>query len=207
MIDKICLFLLGKMRKEMPEIDDEKAEIILYGLQILLGELPKTFIVLGVGALLGIFKLTFLTIILLLPYRTFSGGFHLHSHIGCTIATTTYYCGIALAGKYLALEYTYMIVIALFVWIFGMIMIKLYAPADTENVPIISKKERKKKRILSYITLSIGILVAVTIKIQAITTILIFGNLIQSISITKVAYRIAKCKYGYEIYQDTYITS
>ena len=39
-----------------------------------------------------------------------------------------------------------------------MIMIKLYAPADTENVPILRKKDRKKKKILSYIFLTIGLI-------------------------------------------------
>ena len=34
-------------------------------------------------------------------------------------------------------------------FIFGVIMISLYAPADTENLPILSKKERKIKKILS----------------------------------------------------------
>ena len=28
MIDKICTFLTNRIRKEMPEIDDERAEVI-----------------------------------------------------------------------------------------------------------------------------------------------------------------------------------
>lgn len=203
MIDKICLFLLNKIKKEMPEIDDERAEIIMYGLQLLIGELPKTFIVLGVGYLLGIFQLTILAILLMIPYRNFSGGFHLHTHLGCIIATTSYYCGIALLGKYIVLEEITKYILAMSVWAFGMIMIKLYAPADTENVPILRKSERKQKRILSYIVLTVGILISIIIKIPSISTILIFGNLIQSISITKIAYRLTKCKYGYEVYENT----
>lgn len=49
MIDKICMFLTNKMRKEMPEIDDERAEIINYGLQNIIGEIPKVFIMLGIA--------------------------------------------------------------------------------------------------------------------------------------------------------------
>ena len=29
-IDKICTYLTNRIRKEMPEVDDEKAEIIMY---------------------------------------------------------------------------------------------------------------------------------------------------------------------------------
>ena len=44
MIEKICEFILKKIRKEMPEMDDEKAEVIRYGIQLIIGEMPKIFI-------------------------------------------------------------------------------------------------------------------------------------------------------------------
>lgn len=52
MIDKICEFLTNKIRKEMPEVDDERAEIINYGLQNIIGEIPKTFIIFGIAYIL-----------------------------------------------------------------------------------------------------------------------------------------------------------
>jgi hypothetical protein len=30
----------------MPEVDEERAEVINYGLQLLIGEIPKTFVLL-----------------------------------------------------------------------------------------------------------------------------------------------------------------
>ena len=64
MIDKICAFLTRKIREEMPDIDDEKAEVINYGLQNLLGEIPKTFIMLFVAYILGIFEWSLLLLML-----------------------------------------------------------------------------------------------------------------------------------------------
>ena len=49
MIDKICNFLTNRIRKEMPDIDDERAEVINYGLQNIVGEIPKIFIMLGIS--------------------------------------------------------------------------------------------------------------------------------------------------------------
>ena len=46
MIDKFCAYLTKKIRKEMPEVDDERAEVIMYGLQNIIGELPKGIIIL-----------------------------------------------------------------------------------------------------------------------------------------------------------------
>ena len=92
---------------------------------------------------------------MVLPFRGASGGFHLKTHIGCIIGSIVFFCGIGLAGKYIILGTLTKYIVTFAIWVFGMIMVKLYAPADTENVPIISKKERKKKRILSYITLTL----------------------------------------------------
>ena len=44
MIDKFCRYLTNKIRKQMPEVDDEQAEVILYGIQLIVGEIPKIFL-------------------------------------------------------------------------------------------------------------------------------------------------------------------
>ena len=41
MIDKICNYLVNKMKKESSEISEEKAEELMYGLQLIIGEIPK----------------------------------------------------------------------------------------------------------------------------------------------------------------------
>ncbi len=200
MIDNICLFLTNKIQNEMKEVDEERLEVINYGLHLIIGELPKIFIVLIVAYFLGILKFTIVMILVLLPYRNFSGGFHLKTHIGCIISTTLYYCGIPKISNYIFLYNPMKLIFILCAWIFGMIMITKYAPADTENVPILRKKERKQKKILSYISFTIGIIAAVFIKNNIIANIILFGNTIQSIMITPIAYKLTNNKYGYEVY-------
>ena len=202
MVDKICLFLTHKIQEEMPEINNERAEIIDYGLHLIIGELPKNFIILGIAYILGIFKLTLLTVILLLPYRSVSGGFHLKTHLGCIIGTTLIYCGIAKISCYIIFYNQFLkYIITLSVWVLGVIMIHLYAPADTENVPILSQKERKNKKILSYIFLSIALIASCIIQNRIISNILLLSHIVQTICITKLAYKITKNKYGYEVYE------
>lgn len=202
MIDKFCTFLVDKMKKEMPEIDEEKAEVIMYGLQLIIGEIPKIFIALAISYLLGIFKYTLLTLLILMPYRSCSGGVHLKTHIGCIVSTTLFYAGIPLLAKSILVSQNIEYILALGIWIFGMIMVRLYAPADTENLPILRKSERKQKQILSYVMLTVGIITSIIIKNQTISNILLFGNLIQSIMITRLVYKLAGSKYGYEVYQE-----
>jgi len=203
MTDKITEFLTNKMKKEMSDIDDERAEVIKFGLQILLGEIPKFFIMIGIAYLLGVFKLSLIAFFILLPYRGMSGGFHLKTHIGCIVSTCTFYCGVALLSKYILLNDIAKYILIISTMIFGIFMIKLYAPADTEDVPILSKKIRKQKQILSYVFLVLGLLIAAVITNSIIINIIIFGYIAQTCTITKLAYRITNNKYGYEVYGNT----
>ena len=200
MIEKICLFLVNKMRKENPEIDDERAEIINYGLQLLIGEIPKIFITLVVAHIIGILNLTIIMLIVLIPYRAFSGGFHLHTHIGCIISTTMYYCCIPKISNIFYFNSQTKFIFVLSALIFGTLIIKKYAPADTENVPILQNKERKQKKILSLITYISGLIASLVISNNVVSNIIIIGYITQTIMITPVAYKLTKNKYGYEEY-------
>ncbi len=203
LVDKFCMFLTNRIRKEMPEVDDERAEIIMYGLQNIIGEFPKGIIILVIAYFLGIFKLTLISILIVAPYRCFSGGVHMKTHLGCIIYTSILYSGSALIGKYMVLAGIAKYITALTIWIFCMIMIKLYAPADTENVPILQKKERRQKQIFSYIILTLEFIVAIIINNPVIAGIIIFGDFIQTLTITRLAYNITDNKYGHEIYANT----
>lgn len=201
MIEKICNRLTSRIRKKMPEIDDERSEVINYGLQLIIGEIPKTFLIIAIAYLLGVLKLTILALIFIMPYRTFSGGVHLKTHIGCIIATSILYIGTAILSKYIVLNSIYIKCIAIaLTWSFSMIMIKLYAPADTENVPILRKRDRDLKRNLSYATMTITLAIALIVKNQVISNLFIFGTILQTISITRFIYKITNNKYGYEEY-------
>ena len=200
MIDKICTYLTNKIRKEMPDIDDERAEIIMYGLQNIIGELPKGVLILLIAYILGIFELTLLAVLIIAPYRCLSGGLHMKTHIGCIIYTLILYSGSALLGKYVILAGITKYILAVIVWIFCMIMIKLYAPADTENVPILRKDERKQKQIFSYIILTVEFVIAILTNNTIIAGIIIFGDFIQTLTITRFAYKITNNKYGHEVY-------
>lgn len=201
MIDKICEYLTNKIRKKMPDIDKERAEAIMYGLQLIVGEIPKLILLFAVAIILKIGWLVIFAYTAMLPYKIVAGGFHLKTHIGCTIGTFVVYFGNVLISKYLVIEPIYIrYAIIGAIWIFSIIMISIYAPADTINLPILRKKERRVKKILSYVFATITLIAAILIKNSTISNILLFNVLIESISISKLAYRLTKNEYGYETY-------
>lgn len=203
MIDKICMFLTKKIRQEMPEIDDERAEIINYGLQNIIGEIPKLFIMIAVSYALGIWQLTLITLLIIMPYRCVSGGVHLKTHIGCIISTCLMYCGVAYISKYIVMSAMVKYIVTFIIWGFSMIMIHYYAPADTESVPILRKKERKYKKIASHLICTIALIIALVIPNEVISNIIIFGYFVQTCMITRLVYKISGNQYGYEVYQNT----
>lgn len=200
MINKICESLLRKIRKEMPDIDDERAEVILYGLQLVVGEVPKIILLFAVAILLKIGWLVIFAYATMLPYKIVAGGFHLKTNLGCMIGTFVVYFGNVLISKYIVLFTETKYLLTLFTLIFSIIMICLYAPADTINLPILRQKERKTKKVLSYIFAIITLIASLLVQNSTLSNILLFNVLIETICISKLAYRITKNEYGYKTY-------
>lgn len=203
MIDKFCNWLTEKIKGKMPEIDEEKELIINFGVRILFGEVPKILALFILGFLLQIGWYSLLMYFLIAPYRTFTGGFHLKTHWGCMITSIVLYIVPILVAKYITIPQEYLVyIIAGIVGVFSIIFIFKYAPADTENIPILSKKERKTKRIKSYISLLILLAIILLIPDRIVSYMLLYGIFLQNLTLTPIAYKLTKNKYSYEVYTE-----
>lgn len=200
MIEAICNSLTKKIIDSVDEVDESKADEINYGLQLLIGEVPKFFITLILAILFHMVGLTLISFLIIIPYRTFSGGFHLHTHLGCIIVTNLLYIGTPYLASIIEISDVVRYVAIAFTFIFSFMMINKYAPADTENVPILQKKERRKRKIWSFVIAGIELIIAIFIPYKVISNLIILGILFQTCTLTKLAYKITKNKYGYEVY-------
>ena len=63
--------------------------------------------------------------------------------------------------------------------------------------------ERKQKKIVSYIILTVEMISAFFIGDTVISGIIIFGDFIQTLTITRIAYKVTHNKYGHEIYAES----
>ena len=120
------------------------------------------------------------------------------------MGTSLLYCGNVFISKYINIpDIKNQIIFSAIILIFSIIMISLYAPADTENVPILRKKERAKKKIISYIIVTSMIIISFFVKDKVISNMFRVGVLLQSIMISKLTYNIFKVKFGYLEYIKT----
>ena len=56
---------------------------------------------------------------------------------------------------------------------------------------------------MSYACLFIGLIISTVVKNNTVSNIIIFGYIVQTFMITKLAYKITNNKYGYEVYENT----
>lgn len=197
MVDTICDWLLKKITENDSTIDEEKSEIIYYGLQNLVGELPKGFLILLVAGVCGVFKLVLIGTIVFLLYRGFAGGVHLKTHFSCFLVSTVAVVGSTIFAKNFLYESTFVIYTIL--GIFNLMLAALYAPADTENRPIMKESQRNRQKIESVVTVGVVYLISTfIIKNQIISNIFMYMITIESLMITPIAYKIFKNKNGEE---------
>lgn len=167
------------------------------------GELPKILALFILGFLLQVGWYSILIYFLLAPYRSFTGGFHLKTHWGCMLSSIALYILPILVAKYITISQEYiMYIITGVIAILSIIFIFKYAPADTENIPILSKKERKAKRIKSYISLAVLVAIIIFIPDKIVSYMLLYGVFLQNLTLTPIAYRLTKNKYSYEVYTE-----
>ena len=183
-------------------VDDNYSHIekvkIAYGMEILLENLIKTVIIIGLAFALGGLKYTLVAILSFAILRFFTFGLHCQSGLMCLLLSVflDVMSPILIKDIYVG---TIPRCILMIIYVF---LIFKYAPADTEDVPIISKKVRKQKMILSYLFFIIGLIISVVVPSNIISNIIIFGYFIQTCMITRIAYKLTNNKYGYEIYEN-----
>ncbi|MCI9245936.1 MAG: accessory gene regulator B family protein [Clostridia bacterium] len=181
----------------------KKKQLLVLEYSYYFGELPKIFALFILGFLLQIGWYSILIYLLLAPYRSFTGGFHLKTHWGCMLSSIVLYIIPILVAKYINISQDYIVYIMTgVVGILSVVFIFKYAPADTENIPILSKKERKVKRIKSYISLVILLIIILVIPDKIISYMLLYGIFLQNLTLTPIAYKLTKNKYSYEVYTE-----
>ena len=201
MIDKFCDWLTNKIKEKVTDMDEEKELVINFGIRLIFGELPKILILFIIGFLLNMGWYTLLLFALIAPYRSFTGGFHLKTHMGCMITTSFLYLAPIILAKRIQIKQPIILyILAVLIAIFSIIIIAKYAPADTENMPILSKKERKSKKAKAYVTLIILLAIIIFNPNFIISYMLIYGVFLQNLTVLPISYKLTNSKYGYQVY-------
>lgn len=196
MLEELGERIGNAVEDNLDDITPTQKEIIQYTVVQTLGELVKIAIMFAVVWPFGVAHLLLIAILSMAIYRTPSGGVHSKSHIACFVTSMILFGGNVIISS--LVKGPYLDIIYILIFMINIPIIHYFAPADTEMKPVVSKKQRKILKIVSYVCMTITILIGrFIITDLVIRNIFIFGTLIQSITMLPFIYKILGTRYGY----------
>lgn len=147
MVEKMSNYILDNMLLKNEEVSEEKREVLLFGLTRILEDIPKYIFIFLVCYFLKILPELLVALIATICYKTFIGGAHARTNIECLILSTLYFIIPILISKYITFSNIVLYILYAIIFIFSLYVVLKVAPADTEEVPIINKKIRKRLKI------------------------------------------------------------
>ncbi len=163
---------------------DEELEVIQYGIEVFFINLFKIAFLFIVAFLL---KVAHYLLVLFICYgfiRVFAAGVHAPSTFLCTILSFVFFLG----GTYIALYVPMNFAVRIGLFILAFLLLIKYAPADTEERPLISRRHREKLKMQSLLAASVLFLIMILIKNETYKNLITSGVMLESIFITPVIY-------------------
>lgn len=199
MVEKISKKILSIISDEKES--NEQQEILLFGITRIVEDVPKYLAMIIICMLLGSFKEFCIVMVVTMMYKTFTGGVHLHTNIGCFVGSMISILSCVYLPMFLAKFDNIMLPIMMFTYIFSVYVILTYVPADVPEIPIINEGRRKRDKIMSFIVLNILFLIAILVIKNLIYKYIIMITILNiDLMTTRTIYKIFKNKYGYENY-------
>lgn len=138
-----CMVTDFLLRKKV--IEKENREIYLYGYDILFSGILQSFLLFLFGCILGKIVVTAVFVIVFVTLRSYTGGYHANTRIGCVIATLlVYFFVLCLCTKGIFLFRELASIILLIVF-YGISFI-WYAPIEHERKPLSKEQKIQNKR-------------------------------------------------------------
>ena len=179
------------VKNKYPEYDEDKLEIINYGLESIYLTFTKIIIIFVLAIILNIWKEVLLLLAFYNLIRVSAFGMHAKKSIHCLIISLTLFIGGVYLCRYLVIPLILKVVLS----IICIVLIAKYAPADTEKRPIINKKLRKKYKIISVIISGVFAISIVLLSDKSISNYLLLGMIEATIMLLPITYKIFDLKY------------
>lgn len=187
-LSHISKVLSDRKNKKIELTLDEAIDIIAYPLKAIYGEILKLIILFIFARLLSILIPTLIITTVFSLLRVFAGGVHMDTRIKCFTAMVVMFIGSGQVVKNISsLNYNpiYNLILIVITYIIGTIIIKLYAPQDTLNKPITDEYKRSKFKKLSFIFLTVILIICIPlINNSLISLSIITGLLLELHTIT-----------------------
>lgn len=164
---------------------------IKYGLENIYIFITKTIVIFLIAYILSIFKNLLIIMIFYTILRLTAFGVHAKKSWHCWISSILIFIGIPILSTFITIPKN----ICLIISILCLILLLIYAPADTEKRPIVNKKRRMIYKIITSITALCYILLFVFTNDFLANSIFI-ALVIETIMVLPITYIIFNLKYN-----------
>lgn len=190
--EKASAKLTSVIAEHLDDLPEQKLAEINYGIAVFITNSYKMIFIFVLAILLNIFKYFLVAFVSFGALRTFASGVHAKREWTCLPASTLFFFGIVYLGMAVKLNvYAISLVFAL---CFAAVI--RYAPADTEERPIVSKKLRRKLKALSCMAVIMLYAAALYSSGTSTSSIIAFSTLVETVLILPITYRLAGSMYG-----------
>lgn len=179
------------IKKQYPNYNDDKIDEIMYGIEGLYLTFTKTVVICIIALILGILKELICLLIAFNFIRFFAFGMHASKSSICLIFSSLVFIIFSILCKYIILPKCLLYIL----YLLALVIISIYAPADTVKRPLIKRKKRVKFKILSIMVVIIYFILTLVSKNNLFINSLIFGLLIECILINPITYKAFKMPY------------
>lgn len=190
MLNKITKKITNEIIVTVPNITEEKAEQIQYGLYIAISDGLKLIAVMLTAYFLGQLPLALAGGAVFALNKSFLGGVHAKTQLGCVITYFIFLFGAIYSSKIIDISCFNIIL-----FVVSGILVYFYAPADLASKPIITEKRWKELRAQGSITVAVFFIITFFVP-REYSNIISIITLINSINITPVLYKITKNRKG-----------
>jgi accessory gene regulator B len=195
--EKVAANLAEKINNRI-EIDNINYIKMKYGLEVLIINLSKTLFILIMSEILGLFIETLFVMLSFGFIKCYAFGVHAKSSTSCTIITSMCF----FIGAYIPKLFTITNNTVSLIFFVVLVLLYLYAPADTEARPLVGKSLRRKLKIKSLLSAGILMILAFCINDSVLKFCVTYGALCESITITPIIYKLLGRGYkNYEQYK------
>lgn len=189
---KFLDFALIKIKKKYPEYDEIKLEELEYGLEGFYLTFTKLLVIIPLSIILGLFKEMILVMVFFNILRSSGFGLHATKSWICLVSSTIVFIGVPLIAKIILIPF----IIKIILGIISIILVYLYAPADTIKAPIIRKKRRDKLKFISTISCILLTFLYLIISNELLSNLIILSIWIEVTLISPFTYKLFKLSYN-----------
>lgn len=192
MKDKVVDSLMISI-KNNNNFDSVKLEEIRYGFLGLYTLITKTTVIILISLILGFFKQFIIFFLFYTLLRSVGFGAHAKTNMQCWLFSTLLLIGL----PYLITKINFSANTVFIVWVICFVNFLIFAPADTEKRPIISKK---RKLIFKILVLSLSLLyLGLLIKFNSLSNLILASMTLEGILVNPIGYKLMGQKVRFKL--------